>query len=92
MNKNGHRAPWWAIALDVVTITVGRVGLEKNLAFLLRAFSRAVLEAMAVGLPVLGIPSLGIEESIRDGDTFAQRMIRLAADADLRARLAEGAR
>lgn len=152
-----------------VAITVGRVGPEKNLPFLLRAFSRAVeqspdlhlvivgdgpkrenleeiarwaglndrvhmvgavsyeevpnwlamadffviastaeshplavLEAIAAGLPVLGIPSPGIEESIQDGDNgllspenvdaFAHRMARLAADADLRARLAEGAR
>lgn len=152
-----------------VAITVGRVGPEKNLAFLLRAFSRAirrspdlhlvivgdgpkredleeivrwarlndrihlvgavsyeevpnwlamvdffviastaeshplaVLEAIAAGLPVLGIPSPGIEESIQDGDNgllspedvdaFAHRMACLATDADLRTRLAEGAR
>jgi glycosyltransferase involved in cell wall biosynthesis len=152
-----------------VAITVGRLGPDKNLEFLLRAFSRAagrtpalhllivgdgpkrddleeiaqwaglgdrvhlagavpyeevpnwltaadffviastaeshplaVLEALAAGLPALGIPSPGIEESIRDGengllnpedvDGFALQMARLATDTDLRARLAEGAR
>jgi glycosyltransferase involved in cell wall biosynthesis len=62
----------------------------------------AVLEATAAGLPVLGIPSSGIRESIQDRDNgllcpedvdaFAHRMVCLATDADLRARLAEGAR
>lgn len=151
-----------------VAITVGRLGPDKNLDFLLRAFSRAVrkaphlhlvvvgdgpkredlqeivrwaglsdrvhlagavpyeevpnwltaadffviastaeshplavLEALAAGLPALGIPSPGIEESIRDGengllspedvDGFAIQMARLATDTDLRARLAAGA-
>jgi len=152
-----------------VAITVGRVGPEKNLVFLLRAFSQAVeqsrdlhlvivgdgpkredqeemarwarlndrvhlagavpyeevpnwlamadffviastaeshplavLEAIAAGLPILGIPSPGIDESIQDGnngllspedvEAFAHRMTRLAMDVDLRDRLAEGAR
>jgi glycosyltransferase involved in cell wall biosynthesis len=62
----------------------------------------AVLEAIAAGLPVLGIPSSGIKESIQhkgngllcpeDVNAFADRMACLSTDADLRARLAEGAR
>ncbi len=153
----------------VVAISVGRIGPEKNMEFLLRAFSRAaaevpflhlfivgdgpkredleefarwaglgervrmvgavpyeevpnwlamadlfvitstveshplsLLEALAAGLPALGIAALGIEDSVIDGvngllcpeevDAFARHMIRLATDADLRARLAEGAR
>jgi len=153
----------------VVAISVGRIAPDKNLDFLLRAFSRAaaeapnlylfvvgdgpkredleeiarwaglaervrfvgavpyeevpnwlamadffvissmaeshplaVLEALAAGLPVLAIPSSGIEESIADGENgllasgdvgeFGRQMIHLAADADLRRRLAEGAR
>lgn len=62
----------------------------------------SLLEALAAGLPALGIAALGIEDSITDGengllcpedvDGFAQRMVRLASDADLRARLSAGAR
>ncbi|HEY72029.1 MAG: hypothetical protein DRJ03_21070 [Chloroflexi bacterium] len=153
----------------VAAIMVGRLGPEKNLSFLLRAFARiasgapnlhliiigagpdeedleemaqlmglashvhlvgavpyeqipnwlatgdffafpsvseshplAVLEAMAAGLPVLGIPSPGIEDTIVGGvngllspenkDVFAAQMRRLATEPDLRARLAVGAR
>jgi glycosyltransferase involved in cell wall biosynthesis len=153
----------------LVAITVGRLGLEKNLSFLLRAFSRiadevpglhlvligegpdresleeianfrglgsrvhlvgeapyeevpnwlamgdffafpsvseshplVVLEALASGLPVLGIPCPGVEDTIVDGfngllspedaNVFAAQMRRLATEPDLRARLAAGAR
>ncbi|HEY75367.1 MAG TPA: glycosyltransferase family 4 protein [Thermoflexia bacterium] len=153
----------------VVAIWVGRIGPEKNLEFLLRAFNRAaaevpslyllivgdgpkrddleefahwagldgrvrmvgavpyeevpnwlamadffaitstaeshplsLLEALAAGLPALGIAALGVEDSVIDGengllcpedvDAFAQRMVRLATDGDLRARLSAGAR
>jgi len=153
----------------VVAITVGRLGPEKNLPFLLRAFSYvadevpdlhlilvgdgpereslteitylrrlgsrthfvgrapyeeipnwlamadffafssvseshplAVLEALAAGLPVLGIPGPGIEDTVEHGvsglcspedvDVFAAQMHRLATGPELRARLAAGAR
>jgi len=152
-----------------VAITVGRLGPEKNLSFLLRAFARAasevpelhlvivgsgpekerleemvhllglgpqvhlvgevpyeevpnwlvmgdffafasvseshplvVLEALATGLPVLGIPGPGVEDTIVDGfngllssedmGVFAAQMRRLATEADLRAGLAGWAR
>ncbi|MFQ6101752.1 MAG: glycosyltransferase [Anaerolineae bacterium] len=62
----------------------------------------AVLEALAANLPVLAIPSPGVEDTIEDGvngllsseDThvFAAQMRRLATESDLRARLAAGAR
>lgn len=62
----------------------------------------AVLEAMAAGLPVLGIPSPGVEDTVVSGvngllspenkDTFAAQMRRMAMDPDLRARLSTGAR
>ena len=152
-----------------VAITVGRLGPEKNLSFLLRALARAasevpdlhlvivgggpekahleemthllgvgprvhlvgevpyeevpnwlvvgdflafasvseshplvVLEALAAGLPALGIPGPGVEDTIVDGfngllsaedvDTFAAQIRRLATEPGLRARLAAGAR
>jgi glycosyltransferase involved in cell wall biosynthesis len=152
----------------LTAITVGRLGPEKNLSFLLRAFSYvadevpdlhliligdgpnkasleeivhlrrlssrvhlvgevpyeeipnwlamgdffafssvseshplAVLEALAAGLPVLGIPCPGVEDTIEHGlnglcspedvDIFAAQMHRLATEPDLRARLAGGA-
>ena len=152
-----------------VAITVGRLGPEKNLPFLLRAFAHiagqvpdlhlvaigsgpeedhlremarlrglgsrvhlvgavpyeqvpdwlamgdffafasvseshplVVLEALAAGLPVLAIPCPGVEDTIVDGyngllspetaDVFAQKMVRLATEPDLRVRLAAGAR
>ncbi len=153
----------------VVAITVGRLGPEKNLPFLLNAFRRAaqempdlhlviigkgreegyleemvrmlemaarvhlvgevpyeevpnwlalgdffvitsvseshplsVLEALAAGLPVVGIPGPGIEDTIMDGinglygpedaNAFAAQVRRLATEPALRARLAAGAR
>jgi glycosyltransferase involved in cell wall biosynthesis len=153
----------------LVSITVGRLGPEKNLPFLLHAFTRiagevpdlhlvivgggpqeeslgemvhllglasrihlvgemdyeeipnwlamgdffalssvseshplVVLEALAAGLPVLGIPCPGVEDTIVDGlnglfssgDTsvFAAQMRRLATEPDLRGRLSAGAR
>jgi len=149
----------------VVAMTVGRLGPEKNLSFMLRAFAHiasevpdlhlvlvgdgpakdsleetihllglgsrvhlvgqvpyekvpnwlalsdffviasvneshplSLLEALAAGRPVLGIPSPGVEDTIVDGfnglcspeDTyaFASQMRRLATEADLRAKLA----
>jgi len=57
-----------------------------------------VLEALAAGLPALGIPGPGVEDTIVDGfngllssedvDVFASQMRRLATESDLRARLA----
>ncbi len=62
----------------------------------------SVLEALAAGLPVVGIPCPGVEDTIRDGVNglwspenvyaFAAQMRRLAQEPDLRARLAAGAR
>jgi len=62
-----------------------------------------VLEAMAAGLPVIAVSSPGIAETVTDGVTgllapspqegaLAERMLLLAENADLRARLAEAAR
>jgi 1,2-diacylglycerol 3-alpha-glucosyltransferase len=61
-----------------------------------------VLEALAAGLPVLGIPCPGVEDTIVDGlngllspedtEVFAAQMRRLATEPDLRARLSAGAR
>ena len=61
-----------------------------------------ILEALAAGLPVLGIPCPGVEDTIVDGhnglfspeavDAYAVLVQRLATDAGLRARLAAGAR
>ena len=61
-----------------------------------------MLEALAAGLPVIGIPSPGVEDTLVDGlnglsspehpDAFGARMWRLASEPKLRARLAGGAR
>lgn len=153
----------------VVAITVGRLGPEKNLPFLLRAFTQmasdvpdlhlvvigsgpeeenlgemahllgltsrihlvgsvpyeeipnwlavadffafasvseshplVILEALAAGLPVLGIPCPGVEDTLAHGlnglcspedvDIFAAQMRRLAAEPELRSKLAGWAR
>ncbi len=155
---------------DVVLIYTGRLGAEKNLPFLLRAFSGvaqacprarllivgdgpekdnlvdrvqhmglqkkvhftgmvpyedvpaylacadafvtasttevhplSVIEAMAAGLPVLGIHSPGISDTVQDGITgflvseedlagFTAKMVRLALDDEVRRQLGERAR
>ncbi len=65
-------------------------------------FSIVTFEAAASGLPVLATPVSGVRELVADGengylisahaDVIAERLNRLAADADLRARLGAGAR
>lgn len=62
----------------------------------------SVVEAMASGLPVLGIESPGVSDSIDDGETgfisrndlasFTAWMTRLVADGESRSRMAELAR
>lgn len=62
----------------------------------------SVIEAMAAGLPVLGIVSPGISDTVVDGENgslsqhdlqdFSGRMLSLAEDAPARARLAHAAR
>jgi len=62
----------------------------------------AVLEAMAVGLPVVAVRASGIEEAVvdgvsgllvaEDGEVFADAVLQLLDDPDLRAKLATGAR
>jgi len=62
----------------------------------------ALIEALAAGLPALGIVSPGVADTIQDGvdglltchnlDAFAGAWQHLLADADLRARLSAGAR
>ncbi len=62
-----------------------------------------VLEAMAAGLPVIGVHSPGISDTVTDGESgllapavasgaLAERMEAFAADTALRARLSAGAR
>ncbi len=62
----------------------------------------SVIEAMGVGLPVLGIYSPGVEDTVEDGKTgfltpeeeiaFAVKMTRLVVEHDLRRRLGSEAR
>jgi glycosyltransferase involved in cell wall biosynthesis len=62
----------------------------------------AVLEAMAVGLPVVAVRASGVEETVVDGvsgllvptdhEVFAAAVLELLGDADLAAKLAAGAR
>ncbi len=57
---------------------------------------------MAAGLPVVGVTSPGVGDIVDDGRTgyltgedpaeFAERMLDLARDEDLRARMSEAAR
>jgi glycosyltransferase involved in cell wall biosynthesis len=62
----------------------------------------SVIEAMASGLPVLGIHSVGVGDTIEDGVTgflssknqaaFSAKMTRLSMDRDLRHKMGEAAR
>lgn len=62
----------------------------------------SVIEAMASGLPVLGIQSPGIEDTVVDGETgllsandlaaFTALMVRMATDGELRRKMSAAAR
>jgi glycosyltransferase involved in cell wall biosynthesis len=62
----------------------------------------SLIEGLAAGLPALGVISPGVADTVEDGvnglltahdvDAFSRALRRLLTDADLRARLAEGAR
>ena len=62
----------------------------------------SVIEAMATGLPVLGVHSVGVGDTVEDGITgllstediaaFTAKMTRLCMDADLRRKMSENAR
>jgi glycosyltransferase involved in cell wall biosynthesis len=62
----------------------------------------SVIEAMAAGLPVVGIQSVGVGDTVRDGLTgylsgldlaaFAAKLTRLCLDADLRRKMGQAAR
>jgi glycosyltransferase involved in cell wall biosynthesis len=61
----------------------------------------SVIEAMAAGLPVLGIASPGIEDTIKDGQTgfitsndlaaFTAKMVRITTETKLRKRMGQNA-
>ncbi len=69
---------------------------------LTEAHPLSLIEALAAGLPAIGIASPGIEDTIRDGENgflcvndlaiFTAKLVRLASDAKLRQRLAGGAK
>ncbi|MBI3241932.1 MAG: glycosyltransferase [Chloroflexi bacterium] len=62
----------------------------------------SLIEALAAGLPAIGIESPGVEDTICDGENgllcandlavFTAKLVRLTLDAELRQRLAGGAR
>ncbi|MDD5467759.1 MAG: glycosyltransferase [Anaerolineales bacterium] len=63
----------------------------------------SVIEAMAMGLPVLGIHSPGISDTVRDGETgflvpeedlaaFTAKLVRLVTDPEARRRMGDNAR
>ena len=63
----------------------------------------SVIEAMGAGLPVLGIESPGVADTVNDGDdgfivpeedlaAFTAKMVRLATDADIRNQMSDAAR
>jgi glycosyltransferase involved in cell wall biosynthesis len=63
----------------------------------------SVIEAMAAGLPVLGIDSPGIGDTIQDGETgllaveeelagFTAKMVRLVVDCESRQKMGQNAR
>ena len=61
----------------------------------------SIIEAMAAGLPILGIDSVGISDTVQDGKTgllatrdpasFTARMTQLCLDADMRKRMGQAA-
>jgi glycosyltransferase involved in cell wall biosynthesis len=62
-----------------------------------------VIEAMGAGLPVLGIDSPGVADTVNDGKdgfivpeedlaTFTAKMVRLVTDSDLRHGMSDSAR
>jgi len=92
---------------------IGRVSYEKLPAYLSMcdAFVTAsvtevhplsVIEAMAAGLPVMGIHSVGVGDTVEDGVTgflanhdlpaFTAKLTRLCLDRDLRAQMSDSAR
>lgn len=62
----------------------------------------SIIEAMGAGLPVVGIESPGVSDTVEDGrtgflatpqvDDFADKLTRLLLDPDLRARMGDAAR
>jgi glycosyltransferase involved in cell wall biosynthesis len=86
-----HRIPDFEAAADVFcTASVSEV------------HPLVVLEAMAAGLPVIGVVSPGVADTVADeltgllapvddAEQIASRIVRLAEDADLRRRLSEAA-
>src|SRR5258706_1098403 len=62
----------------------------------------SVIEAMAAGLPIMGIQSVGVGDTVQDGKTgflathdlsaFTAKLTRLCLDLDLRARMSDAAR